>query len=131
MRMTARQYANTLIDFLKKNPANEEAAASFLSVLRKNRQERLLNRILMIAEEIWKKENGVVAVTAYVAKLLDTASISQLTTDLEKSLKKKVFLHQKENPALGGGLALKVDDLYFDATIASSLQLLASSFSKS
>ena len=130
MRMTARQYANSLVDFLKKNPANEESAASFLAVLRKNRQDRLLGRILMIADELWKKENGIVSVTAYVAKTLDAAALTKLTTDLEKSLKKKISLQQKENPALGGGIALKVGDLYFDATVAGQLQRLRVTFDK-
>lgn len=124
MRLSARQYAYALVDFLQKNPANGETAAAFLETLRKNRQERLLSRILMIAEEVWREKTGELKVVATVAQSLSEGEISLLQKTLESSLKKKIDFTQKVDPQVKGGIALRLGDYLYDATLAGRLNAL-------
>src|SRR3989338_10661611 len=111
MRLTARQYAKVLVEFLEKQGSvNEETARAFLTILRKNRQERLLGRIMMIADNIWKDKQNQVDVIAKVPKKLSNEELEKMTSMLEKSLKKKVNLRQEEHSSLRGGVALRVGD---------------------
>ena len=125
MRLTARQYANVLVDFLEKQGSvNEETAHAFLTVLRKNRQERLLGRIMMISDNVWKERQNEVDVIAKVPKKLSDEEVEKMTAMLEKSLKKKVNLRQEENSSLRGGVALRVGDRLYDATVSGKLRSL-------
>ena len=106
MRLTARQYANILVDFLEKNPPDCEIAASFLTILRKNRQEKLLSRIFFIAEEIWKEKNGVVDIAVKTAALLSDSEQEILKKSFEKR-GKNVVIHQTVIPDLRGGAQIR------------------------
>lgn len=124
MRLTARQYAAALAAYLDKNPSSEANAGAFLTVLRKNRQERLLSRILLIADRIWKERHGEMDITVRLPGKLSSDIAVQLQKNLESAFQKKIYLHEKIDPGVKGGVLLQAGDYLYDATISGKIERL-------
>lgn len=124
MRLTARQYATALVQFLEKHHSDENVAGAFLYILRKNHQERMLGRILMIAESVWEERHNELRVQARVPHHLSEADALSMTARLEKAFNKKINFTQVEDPKIKGGIILCAGDLLYDATIEGSLERL-------
>lgn len=65
---------------------------------------------------------GQVDVVAYVATALDPAVAKQVGDQIGQALGKTVTLNQKVDPALIGGMKIKVGDQLIDASVASQLR---------
>ncbi len=122
MRLTARQYATALVDLLDKQGSSEAFAGNFLTTLRKNRQERLLPRILSIAREVWQEKHRESTVIATVAQTLSPELQTHLESRLSKELGKKVTIQQHVDPTVKGGVSLRVGDDLYDGTLRGRLE---------
>ena len=65
---------------------------------------------------------GQVDVQAYVATELDAAAVKQVADQIGQALGKTVSLSQRVDPALIGGMKIKVGDQLIDASVASQLR---------
>jgi F-type H+-transporting ATPase subunit delta len=122
VRLTARQYATALVDLLDKQGSSEAFAGNFLTTLRKNRQERLLPRILSIAREVWQEKHRESTVIATVAQTLSPELQTHLESRLSKELGKKVTIQQHVDPTVKGGVSLRVGDDLYDGTLRGRLE---------
>lgn len=67
-------------------------------------------------------DRGQIDVQAFVADELDSAAASKVAQQIGQALGKTVTLTQKVDPALIGGLKIKVGDQLIDASVASQLR---------
>lgn len=65
---------------------------------------------------------GQVDVQAYVATELDAAAVDQVAQQIGQALGKTVSLTQHVDPALIGGMKIKIGDRLIDASVASQLR---------
>lgn len=124
MRLTAPQYAAALVSYLEKNASSEALAGAFLTLLRKHHQERLLPRILLIADRLWKERHHELDAHLSTAQALRDDALQSLKTSLEKKFGKKIFISQSVTPLLKGGIALRVSDTLYDASLSGRLAKL-------
>ncbi len=128
MKLTAKQYAEVLVNVVSKAPAAADRfGESFWALLRENRQEKLFGSIMRHAKRLWNIKHGIVEVTVTVASE-DSNEKEKLIASLEKALGKKVQLHMKIDPSIKGGIILQVDDARYDASVSGRLAALSRKF---
>ena len=69
-------------------------------------------------------ELNIVPVTAYVADELSAVEIADLQKTLEKSIGKDTELELKVDPSLLGGIKLRIENTYLDASIKTKMDNL-------
>lgn len=86
-----------------------------------------LGDLLAIATAFGKlvdRRLGIMEVDAYVAARLDDAQVQRVTSELGQALGGTVVLHQTIDPALIGGVKLRIGDKLIDASVATQLRKL-------
>ena len=71
-----------------------------------------------------KDELNIVPVTAYVADELSVVEVADLQKTLEKSIGKDTKLDLKVDPSLLGGIKLRIENTYLDASIKTKMDNL-------
>ena len=128
MKLTAKQYAEVLVNVVSKAPAAADRfGESFWALLRENRQEKLFGSIMRQAKKLWNEKHGIAEVTVTIASE-DGNEKEKLIASLEKALGKKVQLHMKVDPTIKGGIILQVDDARYDASVSGKLAALSRQF---
>ncbi len=128
MKLTAKQYAEVLVNVVSKAPAAADRfGESFWALLRENRQEKLFGSIMRHAKKLWNIKHGIVEVTATVASE-DNSEREKLVAALETALGKKVQLQMKVDSTIKGGIILQVDDARYDASVSGKLAALSRKF---
>ena len=69
-------------------------------------------------------ELNIVPVTAYVADKLSNVEVADLQKTLEKSIGKDTELDLKVDPSLLGGIKLRIENTYLDASIKTKMDSL-------
>ena len=69
-------------------------------------------------------ELNIVPVTAYVADELSNVEVADLQKTLEKSIGKDTKLDLKVDPSLLGGIKLRIENTYLDASIKTKMDSL-------
>ncbi len=129
MKLTAKQYAEVLVNIVSKAPAAAERfSETFWDLLRENHQEKLLPMIMRRAQVIWNERHGIVDVIATVPAELSEQEQEDITKKLELALEKKIHLTTKVVPDLKGGIILQIGDNRYDASVSGRLQRLAQQF---
>lgn len=129
MKLTAKQYAEVLVNIISKAPAAAERfGETFWQLLRENHQEKLFPAIMRRAQVIWNERHGIVDVTATVPAELDSQEQEAMAEKLGSALDKKVNLRVKVDASLKGGIVLQIGDNSYDASVAGRLQRLARQF---
>lgn len=129
MKLTAKQYAEVLVNVVSKAPAAAERfSESFWTLLKENRQEKLLGSIMRHAKKIWNEKHGIMDVKATVAQDMSNDQMKHLSEMLESALGKKINLDLRTNAGLKGGIVLEVGDSRYDASIAGRLERLGRMF---
>lgn len=128
MRLSAKTYAELLLALVKEGKIQEEVIASFLKLLRKNRQERLLPQIFLVFERLYKEQAGIKDVALTVPEALKESEVEHLEKLLEKSLHaQKVHIKVHVDPHILGGARLSVDDRAYDFSVRRQLASLRES----
>ena len=125
MRYTPRQYAKALYESLKdvKEGEVDLVFKNFYSILLRNNDLKLINKIIEKIEEIDKEERGVVEVEVTGAKEID----KDLVSKLRNLIGKKAEIQEKVDPGLIGGLKIQINDLLIDGSIKAKLNKLRQS----
>lgn len=125
MKYSPKQYAKALYESLKE--AKEDKVdfifKNFYTVLLRNNDLKLINKIIEKIEEIDKEERGVVEVEITSAKEID----KDLVSKLRNLIGKKAEIREKIDPSLIGGLKIQINDLLIDGSIKAKLSKLRQS----
>ncbi len=120
------------IEWLQKLVPNaNEFSIAFLKLLVHQRRENKLQSILRYFLTLCRQHAGIKQVVVTTAVPLNQTTQDLLTSKLASKLNAKVELETQTDEAIIGGIILQVDDLQFDASVASELirlknQLLSS-----
>lgn len=126
MKLTAKQYAEVLVNIVSKAPAAAERfSETFWQLLRENRQEKLFPAIMRRAKILWNQKHNLVDVTAIVPAELSSDEQETISQKLSEALQKNVHLNVKIDPSLVGGIVLQIDDNRYDASVSGRLKRLA------
>ena len=84
----------------------------------------LLRDLSYFFDAMVKDELNIVPVTAYVADELSVVEVADLQKTLEKSIGKNTELDLIVDPSLLGGIKLRIDNTYLDASIKAKMDNL-------
>jgi F-type H+-transporting ATPase subunit delta len=133
MKVTAKQYALTLIDITadKEKKDLEESISKFLFLLKKNNQINQANKILYYFQKLYNQRYNIKEVDISTAQKIDENEIKQIKESLE-SLSKDETLEFKVNikKEIIGGIVLKYGDKIIDASLKTRLKQLKNSLLK-
>ena len=99
----------------------EKTTANFLGLLAQNGRARDLPAVIAGFEARYAKHAGVVAAEVVSAQPLDAKQLAAIEAALNKSLGKAPELTARVDPALLGGLKIKVGSKLFDASLKTKL----------
>lgn len=122
MRYNPKQYAKALYESLKETKEDEKELVfkNFYTLLVRNNDLKLINKIIEKIEEIDKEERGVVEVEISSVKKLEEEVIEKL----RKLIGKKAEIKEEIDPSLIGGLKIQIGDLLIDGSIKAKLNKL-------
>ena len=122
MKISAKDYANALLELSEKNPKNiSEVAKNFHLYLLRKRKIKILPLILEKLDEIEKEKMQIFEI--------EVETSSPLTPNQKKKIMKfydkhKVIIQEKINPKLLGGIVVKVNNTVLDGSLQSNLERL-------
>ena len=94
---------------------------NFLGLLAQNGRARDLPAVIAGFETLYAKKTGVVAAEVVSAQALTAAQLKSIQTTLRGSLGKDPELTTRVDPAILGGLKVKVGSKLFDASLKTKL----------
>lgn len=97
----------------------------FLRVVFESKRERFLPAIFKQFQLLVMESQGRVAGSVASAKPLGAKELAAISEGMSKKLKRTVELTPVVDPALLGGLKVKVGDTVYDSTLATRLEALA------
>ena len=106
---------NVLVDYA------HQLAIEFLGIISKEFSNDLFRRVVKVYNELYKKEEGVVFVSAHLSHTLDDSKIDNFRTNLESALNKKADLNVEVNPELLGGIKLRIENTFLDASLQNQM----------
>lgn len=104
-----------------------DVTRQFLKLILEKRREGHLYGIVNAFEQIYKKEQGIVDVEVFIVQKPDTNQSDRLLKALENRTGKKVNLIFNEDPALKGGITVRLNDTVIDGSVKHKLQQLENS----
>ena len=99
----------------------DKTTTNFLGLLAQNGRARDLPGVIAGFEARYAKHTGVVAAEVVSAQALDARQVAAITAALSKSLGKAPELTTRVDPAILGGLKVKVGSKLFDASLKTKL----------
>jgi ATP synthase F1 delta subunit len=97
---------------------------NFLELLAEKHRMPALFRIRQRFDELWAAENERLAVTVTSAIELDPKLVESIGAEIEEKTGKTIELKSEVDPAIIGGLVLRVGNRVLDASISSRLDKL-------
>ncbi|WP_058486017.1 F0F1 ATP synthase subunit delta [Defluviitalea phaphyphila] len=101
----------------------DEIMGLLILVVKKNREEYLLDILNTFLEEV-KKYKGIVKAVVISAVPLNSEQISRIREKLTYSLKKNIQIDTQIDPSIIGGLKIRVGDRILDSSIKGKLDSL-------
>jgi F-type H+-transporting ATPase subunit delta len=113
------------IEWLEKlMPGAHSVTLAFVRQLVEQRRENKIPIILRYFMDLYREHAGFKKVKVITAVPLGAESQNTLQSKLESNLKAKVEFENETDASILGGIILQVDDLQFDASVASGLSRL-------
>jgi len=97
-------------------------AKNTVMLLGDRRRLRLLPEIATLLREMNDSKKGLVRVEVTVAASLSDGFYTRLQGTLETITKKRVILDRKQDPALIGGVVLRIGDMVLDSSLKTRLE---------
>lgn len=99
----------------------DKLTIKFLDLLTENNRLFFLPDMVRDFIDLYKKEQGISYAQLITAIKIDPKIAEKIRDNLASHLKKKVQLTPVTDPSIIGGFILRIEDLQFDASIASAL----------
>jgi F-type H+-transporting ATPase subunit delta len=131
MRLTAKQYAQTLYDSLQDTAAkdHDKILENFAKILAINNDTKLMDQIEAEYDKIEKSAKGIKIAEVTSAHPLEKHTEKEIIEQLNKLAGMKVELRKKVDEKILGGVVIKLDDTLIDASVKKSLEELKGSLS--
>ncbi len=98
--------------------------ANFLNLLIEKHRMPLIFRIRHELDELWERENRMLAVSVTSAVDLDEGTVEQIGARIGERTGRRVALTSIVDPTIIGGVILRVGNSILDASIRNRLELL-------
>jgi ATP synthase F1 delta subunit len=133
MKITEKQYAQTLLELTANKPEQEVSniAARFAEQLKKDGQLKNAAKIIGKFSELYNGAHGIVEAEIVSWEKLDEGMLEKMTGFLkEKYAAKKVEIRNTVDKKIKGGIIIKVGDEVLDGSISRQLKKLKNILSK-
>lgn len=123
MKYSARIYAAALVKAISGKSKDEQknAMSRLLQIIRRNRDQQKISRVLEEAEKIILKNTKTVKVQIESAEPV----LLGVKREIKKTIDKKILLSEKINPAILAGIKILINgELLIDSTAQSRLNKL-------
>ncbi len=133
MKISATQYANALYELTEgEEKARIDAVAKkFTQLLIKNRQNKLVGKIIEKFNEIYNRKNGIIEAEVTTREKVSTEVYTQVRTYVSTKYKaKEVVLINKIDENIKGGIVIKVGDEILDGSVIGRLNSLKNILTK-
>eukprot|EP00403_Amphidinium_massartii_P013918 CAMPEP_0178411254 /NCGR_PEP_ID=MMETSP0689_2-20121128/21399_1 /TAXON_ID=160604 /ORGANISM="Amphidinium massartii, Strain CS-259" /LENGTH=203 /DNA_ID=CAMNT_0020032453 /DNA_START=166 /DNA_END=777 /DNA_ORIENTATION=+ len=109
-----------------KKTGADPAVMNFLKVLVENKRMHLFSRCIELYEAFYRAEKNEVPCEVTSAEELTTAQKSEVKSAMEKRAGKgsTLLMDYKTNPALLGGLVVKLGEAVYDSSVSTKLERL-------
>ncbi|HJL63005.1 MAG TPA: ATP synthase F1 subunit delta, partial [Candidatus Marinimicrobia bacterium] len=84
----------------------------------------IIRQIIKAYDELYKEKKDIVSVKAHVAKELNAEEVDALQQNLQKAINKKADMTVEVDEKLLGGIMLRIENTFLDATLQSNLNRL-------
>lgn len=128
---SSQQFAVSLYEVLAKTEKAEvkNKLRNFLLVLKKHKSLKKSDKIIRLFGQYFDKMTGLVEVEVTSAASLKEETRRKIINHLEKSLNKKVVVHEKIDSSLIGGLKIRYEDTIIDGSLKNKLEILRNKIS--
>lgn len=127
MKITSKQYAQTLYDFTDGQSQSEieKSVADFARHIYKNRKLKLAEKIIEQFGKIYNKEKNIIEAEVVSRQKLDEAFVKKVKHYIkEKYQAKEVVLKNIIDESVKGGMIVKVGDEVIDNSVRERLNEL-------
>ena len=83
-----------------------------------------LNKITLLFDSMYREKKNILEVKGVVAKEMSQSQLDSLKTSLDKILGKQTELSMEVDSTLIGGIKLRIENTFLDASIQNQLQIL-------
>jgi len=131
-KLTPKQYAVSLYETIK-DLSEEELKGkmnNFLEVVKKRKNLRLLNKIFKSFVEIFEQREGIIKVEVTSSRELSHKVKTEIIDWLKQETNRIATLQEKIEPEILGGVIIKFEDTFLDASLTSQLKRLQNSLEK-
>ena len=101
-------------------------AIEFLGIIADEKSVKLIRQVIKTYDALYKEKVGIVSVQAHVAQEMEAAEIKALQQNLQKVMNKKADLKIEVDDQLLGGIKLRIENTFLDASLKSKLNRLQS-----
>jgi len=101
-------------------------AIEFLGLMTEEKSVKIIRQVLNVFDVLYKEKEGIVAVQAHVAKELNSDEVDALQHNLQKAMNKKADMNIEVDEKLLGGIKLRIENTFLDASLKSNLNRLQS-----
>jgi F-type H+-transporting ATPase subunit delta len=105
-----------------------ELSLKFLILIAENKRESYIPGVCRNFLDLIRKNMGIKTAVMTTASELSAATYEKVKFILEKEMDSKIELTGKVNPEIIGGMILRVDDKQFDASLATQLKKIKTTF---
>jgi len=96
----------------------------FLGLIVQEKSVLLVHQVMLAYGRLYKEKEGIVDVTAHLAKEMDQDKLKTFHENLEKSLDKKVDLNVLLDETIMGGIKLRIENTFLDGSLLNNLNRL-------
>lgn len=96
----------------------------FLCIISKDRSVNLIRMVAKAYSDLYREKAGIIEVQAHVSNALDESSTNELKNEIQKVLNKKTDLKIEVDDDLLGGIKLRIENTFLDASLKSQLERL-------
>lgn len=123
MKVSARQFAQSLYEAVEKNPSKRAVVVkNFLKVLGRRKQNRLLPVIMRTLDDVAEQATKTTLITIETPFNISKTNINNLLKAIKKNYnlqkyKTKIVI----NPDILGGVKIRFNDVVIDGTVQSRI----------
>jgi len=121
-RIAGKDKAQILTNVLGDN--GHSLVSEIVSHLDSSNSVKVLNEVTLIFDKHYKDENNIISVKGTVAQDLDESQKQSLKSSLDTLLGKNIDLSLQVDESLIGGIRLRIENTFLDATVQNQLQTL-------